>query len=63
MLAPHHREDAELGQGRRAAERLEQRAYSSGESPCSATISGVIFCVWLMRLEAIVACGGTYDEL
>ena len=43
VLAPHHREDAELDQVRLAAQdRPGCRSYSSGLSLCSATSSGVI---------------------
>ena len=33
MLAPHHREDAELGDARRAPQHLEDAPYSSGAEP------------------------------
>ncbi len=43
VLAPHHREDAELDQrSARARGSRRSRAYSACERPCSATSSGVI---------------------
>ena len=40
MLAPHHREDAELDRARHAAEDVQDVLTSSGSRPCSATMAG-----------------------